>query len=338
MKKLIIIFILILIIIIFSVIFALININNDRFINGVTVDGIDLSGLKMEEAREKLEQKANTTNKIEIYYKDFSNELDGKQINVNHNIDLVLEEAYKIGRSGNILKNNYQILCAMIFGLDVSSKLELDEERLNNEVDSISQRIPGVMVESNYYIESDKLIISKGKPGIVVNKEELISKIRNSYESYNNSKIEIPVIQAQPEEMSMQKIYDEIYKKPQNAYIEKEPFKVYPEVNGIDLAISIEEANKILNEDKEEYIIPLKITKPEITTNNLGEDAFPDLLGRYTTRYDPGTKDRNTNLELAANKINGAIILPGEIFSYNRIVGQRTIDAGYKEASTYARR
>ena len=181
MKKLIIIFILILIIIIFSVIFALININNDRFINGVTVDGIDLSGLKMEEAREKLEQKANTTNKIEIYYKDFSNELDGKQINVNHNIDLVLEEAYKIGRSGNILKNNYQILCAMIFGLDVSSKFELDEERLNNEVDSISQRIPGVMVESNYYIESDKLIISKGKPGIVVNKEELISKIRNSY-------------------------------------------------------------------------------------------------------------------------------------------------------------
>ena len=83
-------------------------------------------------------------------------------------------------------------------------------------------------------------------------------------------------------------------------------------------------------------MIPLKITIPKITINNLGEDAFPDKLGEFTTRYDASNKNRSTNLELASAKIDGTVIMPGETFSYNKIVGERTISAGYKEAPVYA--
>ena len=47
-------------------------------------------------------------------------------------------------------------------------------------------------------------------------------------------------------------------------------------------------------------------------------------------------KDRTTNLELAAEKINGTILSPGEEFSYNTTVGARTISNGYKEAKIYS--
>ena len=111
---------------------------------------------------------------------------------------------------------------------------------------------------------------------------------------------------------------------------------MHPHVNGVDFAISIEDAKKLLEEEKEEYIIPLNITEPEITLEKLGKEAFPQLLGTFSTTYNTSNKNRVTNLELASEKIDGTIILPGETFSYNKIVGERTIAKGYKEAAVYS--
>ena len=148
--------------------------------------------------------------------------------------------------------------------------------------------------------------------------------------------IEIPVINKEPQNIDIEKIHDEIYKEAQDAYITQNPTVVHSEVNGVDFAISNEEIQKILQEDKEEYIIPLNITLPSKTVNDLGEDAFPDVLGTYTTLYDASNENRDNNVNLASEKINGTIIYPGETFSYNQIVGKRTIEAGYKEAGAYA--
>ena len=41
------------------------------------------------------------------------------------------------------------------------------------------------------------------------------------------------------------------------------------------------------------------------------------------------------NIELASSKVNGTVIMPGENFSYNTVVGRRTIEAGYKEGTAY---
>ena len=67
----------------------------------------------------------------------------------------------------------------------------------------------------------------------------------------------------------------------------------------------------------------------------IGTEAFPDLLSSFSTRYSTSAVDRTTNLRLAAEKINGTVLMPGETFSYNQVVGARTIAAGYKEAPIY---
>ena len=73
-----------------------------------------------------------------------------------------------------------------------------------------------------------------------------------------NNIIELPVREADPEPINLEKIRKEIYKEPKDAYIEENPFKVYTHVNGVDFNITMEEAEKIIQADKQEYEIPLK--------------------------------------------------------------------------------
>ncbi len=332
----------VLFVMIFSVVFALFNMNNEKILKGISILGIDISDLTVEEAKTKV------NNAIEERFKDENNNLilkigenetsvTANTFNAKFDIDNAVIEADNIGRNGNILTNNYSILFTKLFKKEIKPRLYLDDSLLSDTIKDINSKMKDAIVDNSYYIEKNNLIIVKGKAGYIIKTEELKEKI---YEQISNIHtnyqiIEIPVEYKEPEPINLQKIHEEIYKEPQDAYVQKNPTVVHPEVNGIDFKISVEEAEELLKEDKEEYTIPLKITKPKKTINNLGEEAFPDLLATFSTRFDGSNYNRNTNIKLAAKKVNGTVILPGEKFSFNTIVGSRTIEAGFKEGTAY---
>ena len=324
----------------FSVIFALINISNDKILSGVSIMGIDVSKLSQQEATDKLNEiiQSKCEDDIALKYKDYETTVNGKQINAKFDVEKAVNEAYNIGKGGNILVNNYNILITLIQKKDISMDLYYDDGLLSTAIEGISSKMPDSVKQSSYYVEDDNVIIVKGKSGVKIKedtmKEEIVSVMKKIEEK--NIIITIPVETVEPDAIDVEKIRNEIYKAPQDAYVSSNPTTVHTHVNGVDFNISIEEAKKLLEEDKEEYKIPLKITVPKIKVENLGEKAFPDLLATYTTRYDPTNKNRSNNLTIAAGKINGTILMPGEIFSYNKVVGARTIAAGYKEAGAYA--
>lgn len=324
---------------IFSTIFSLLNINNENIMIGVSINNIDISGLSKDEAKAKVEnvldEKINK--EIKVIYGEYESTINPKVIDAKFDTNKAIEDAYGIGRNGNIIINNYNILFSLIGKKDIETKVIINEEETEKLIKDIGANLPGALVETSYYIEDSNLIITKGKEGLVVNSEKLLELI---YEKLNNKNInqeyiEIPVEVIKPEEIDLQKIHDEIYKEPQDAYYNKEPFEIHAEVDGVDF--NIEEAKQIISsEEKEEYTIPLKITKPEMTINKIGTEAFPNLLSTFTTKYDKTNTNRTTNLQLAINKINGVVLMPDEEFSYNKIVGERTISAGYKEAKIYS--
>ena len=80
----------------------------------------------------------------------------------------------------------------------------------------------------------------------------------------------------------------------------------------------------------------MKYTNADITVADLGEDIFGYKISTYPTKYDITNTNRATNLEIAANKINGTVLAPGEIFSFNKVVGERTSKNGFKEAVLYS--
>ena len=332
----------VLFVMIFSVVFALFNMNNEKILKGISILGIDISDLTVEEAKTKI------NNAIEERFKDENNNLilkigenetsvTANTFNAKFDIDNAVIEADNIGRNGNILTNNYSILFTKLFKKEIKPRLYLEDSLLSDTIKDINSKMKDAVVDNSYYIEKNNLIIVKGKAGYIIKTEELKEKI---YEQISNihtnyQTIEIPVEYKEPEPINLQKIHEEIYKEPQDAYVQKNPTVVHPEVNGVDFKISVEEAEELLKEDKEEYTIPLKITKPKKTINNLGEEAFPDLLATFSTRFDGSNYNRNINIKLAAKKVNGTVILPGEKFSFNTIVGSRTIEAGFKEGTAY---
>ena len=140
-----IIIIILFILLIFSVIFAIINIPNNKIIKGISLQGVDISNYTKEEANEKInkliEEKIN--NKIIIKYDENEINIIPNDINVKYNINNKIEEAYLIGRKNNIFINNIEIIKTFLFKKDFNLSVELDDNKLNELINNISEKIPG---------------------------------------------------------------------------------------------------------------------------------------------------------------------------------------------------
>ena len=213
--------------------------------------------------------------------------------------------------------------------------INYDEKTLKTLLDNISKELPDAVVESGYYIEGKNLIITKGTDGNIVDTSKTTQKIGEKLSNLNyvNEVIKLETIPKSPEKINIDKIYNEVHKEAKDASFEPETHTITSAENGIDF--NVDEAKQILETSDNECTIPLTVLKPNITNNMIGQEAFPDLLASYSTKYVASNKNRTTNLRLAAGKIDGTVLLPGEIFSYNNVVGERTISAGYKDAAIY---
>lgn len=56
------------------------------------------------------------------------------------------------------------------------------------------------------------------------------------------------------------------------------------------------------------------------------------LMMRQETDYRSGNKGRANNIELAAHKLNGAVLMPGAALSFNQLVGKRDLSRGFAPA------
>jgi len=79
---------------------------------------------------------------------------------------------------------------------------------------------------------------------------------------------------------------------------------------------------------------PFEEILPEIDTDSIEDALFRDELGTYTAKSG-SSYNRDTNLRLACEALDGIILYPGDVFSYNQALGERTPEKGYKPADSY---
>lgn len=332
-------FIFILIILITFITFTLINTKSQTIAHGISIKGIDISGLTKEEATQKISTYISSSipQEIKLKHNDYETSLSTEQLSVYFNTNEAVEIAYEIGKNGNIFENNFVILKSLFSKTNIDPGFSIDEEQLKNSLQDISNKLPDKVIESSCYIDGNNLIITKGHSGNVIKIEESAKYIKYNINNLNlkDNQLQLITEEQSPTQINLDAIYNEIHKEPINAYYTQNPYRVIPSENGLDFGISLEEAKQLLQEEKDEYTIPLKVLYPNVTTNMIGTEAFPDLLSNFSTKYSASNRNRTTNLILAANKINGTVLMPGETFSYNKTVGARTIAAGYKEAPIY---
>lgn len=128
---------------------------------------------------------------------------------------------------------------------------------------------------------------------------------------------------------------------PQNASITREngAFVVTESAPGraVDAEATCEALNEALAKGLDEAVrvdAVIQETEPEITTEDLA--SIQDVLGTATTSFSSSGAARSTNVSVGASKINGRLLMPGEILSGYECLQPFTTANGYKGAASYA--
>ena len=274
-----------------STIFSVIYMGKDIIAPNIYLGSINIGGLTKEEAKEKIakryEEKSNK--EIKAVLKDYEQIIKPEMVEFNTDINKLLDLAYMEGRNGNIIENNYTIISRYFNKKNLEISYNINEELMQKLLEEIAGKIPEKVKEPSYNVDGTKLFVYPGMKGNEVNKLSLREKIVSIMKdidkiSDEDLKITIPVDIKQPNNIDIEKIHNEIYEKPENATYNEQTKELKLDKDGLDFAISMDEAKNMLKEKKEEYIIPLRKVKAEITYDKLGKDIFPDLLRNISNK------------------------------------------------------
>jgi vancomycin resistance protein YoaR len=125
-----------------------------------------------------------------------------------------------------------------------------------------------------------------------------------------------------------------------DAYVDLAQKKLVPEKDGhrLDVYGTIARIEAAFRQGQAEVPAMVETVPPKRRAGELGNVEFSHVLGYFETRYTQGerAKDRTYNLRQAASRLDGAVVLPGEIFDFNEVVGPRDEAHGYRVAPVIA--
>jgi len=122
---------------------------------------------------------------------------------------------------------------------------------------------------------------------------------------------------------------------PQNASIEVEGARVHITPGRPGLAVQTEKALAAIERwagggCRGDLQMPVDVTGPAVTADQLKD--VDTVLASVSTTLAGSSRNRRHNIALAAGAVNGYALAPGAVFSYNRVVGPRTEETGYRTA------
>lgn len=179
------------------------------------------------------------------------------------------------------------------------------------------------VINSAFNIHRNESILNKYKAIKEPKNEELDLKYK-----YSNEKID-QIIKRMEEENNREAVDAEIVKTTSGDFLIKgESYGQTLDKNNMK-----EQISKNMNIKGNGNIVinsKIKEIKPNITGDALR--AIDTRISSFTTNFATSNNNRVTNITLAAEAINGKVIMPGDSFSFNDVVGRRTEEKGYKPA------
>lgn len=309
---------------------------------GVWSEQMELSGMTEEEAARALDRW------VEDAYADAVYELQcgSSQIQVSGNIAQLdsaaaAREAWLVGRSEPFLKRGAVILSHLVGRKTiVPGSVELNEagKARMEEVFAQLDRAEGVaLVETVWSVNGDQLIITRGITGASVDRERAVEALQDVMRQLGSGTVKIPMAYTQPVPLDLQELHGELYAQAADAFVERDEqgkVQIVPHVVGVDFdAVWAQEQFDGTAEGAMVHI-PLTVTVPDVTENALQSKLFRDVIGECNTNIG-GTEYRLNNVIVAAKAMDGVILMPGEVFSYNETLGPRTEANGYLPAPAY---
>ena len=244
--------------------------------------------------------------------------------------------AMAVGRTGNPFARLYDVAAAALGKREAQLAAAVDAASLDAALDDIAAEALTEPVEPTWEIGTDSMTIHAGKPGVQFDTDAVRQTLTEKLRLMDFTPYDVSTELTETPAIDIDKIAAEVIGDPVNATVNKEDGKSI--VSGKPgVQFDVDKAREIIGDgSRETYTIPVTVTQPAVTDDDLKEKLFRDTLAQTATNLDEGNTARTNNVRLAAKAINGTILNPGDEFSYNGVVGERTEARGYKPAHAYS--
>lgn len=244
---------------------------------GVIIEGSHFGGKTQEQVRDYFKKKNDAFGETNfVFTKDaYIASISAKELTLGYDENLLANQAYSIGRSGDVLSNISLISQAYMNNLVLPPSYHYDESKLEALLLPIAEKL-------------------KIKP-------------TNAVFNIQNGRVTTFQPSTDGQEVPMEKLKEEIAKHVANVTHAK-------------------------NHETISIPIPISIVKPQITTEKVNNLGITELIGTGTSLFQGSIPTRIHNVNLGASRTNGALIAPGEEFSFNKTIGDVSSLTGYKQA------
>lgn len=325
--------------------------DDGKILPNVYAAGIDLGGMSREEAASALHLATDKTfsqKDMVITLPDSSLTLSPSDTHAALDVDAVVEAAYSYGRTGteSEFEKAKKNAANTTYTIALLPYLQLDLDYIQTTIRSFCDSYGSALTQPTAHLEGDRpaydpeypdlrvthqtLIITMGTPDYALDAGKVYDRVLDAY-SLNEMTVtyEAPTL-TEPTVPDATALFDGFCIAPQDATMDDVTYEVTPEVYGYGFDIDSLQKKIDAAEYGQTIEIQLGFIMPNVTSKELTEDLFVDTLSSYTTSASGSSSDRNTNLELSAQAINGIVIKAGEEFSFNNTVGNPTAQKGYK--------
>ncbi len=337
--------------------------DDGRILDNVVVGGINIGGLTPDDAQNAIRLSilpTLTSGDMVVRLPKDSLILTPEDTQIRLDIEELVDAAYRYGRTGTNLDKKLARAQSKerIYTIALLPYLKLDLDYIRSRVDAFCAGYSVTMVQPSVTLTGDRptyqppasgdetpqapvthqtLTITMGSPESVLSADALYREVLDGYSLLRMEiTYEAPVL-IEPDKPDAAAIFQEYCVAPKDATIDSKTFAVTAEVYGY--GFNIEAVQRRI--DRAGYGDSIQITLgfllPDITAEALAGSLFKDTLAAYTSHSNDGyNADRNTNLKLSCEAINGYVIKPGESFDLNKILGPRTVNRGYRAAPAYS--
>ena len=241
--------------------------NGNTVFPGVSVSGIGVGGLTVEQAESRLQPLAAqyASQEFALRYREGSIKTTVADMGGEIDIPAFAKAAFQIGRKGNIVRRIAQVISAQRRGLNIPPVFTFDEKAAAEWLSAESEKVGRKPINASLVVEGNTVTAMPGKAGIE-----------------------------------------------------------------IDTKKSLERIVEAINSGTREADLVTVIAQPKISIEDFR--GIDGVVASYSTPYKPWQRDRSHNLRIACRAINGTLIKPSEVFSYNKVVGPRLKKFGFRDA------
>lgn len=308
------------------------------YVGGVFVGGMDKESAKSAIEASGWDEKAKTPLTVTLMGRT-EIEIAQYASGAMHTVDEAADAAYAYGHTGSWYANLFDYVKSYLRPTEVNSaSIVYNEEYIRTQCEKGIKSLEEELGDGSYEIDKENSLLCMVK-GAGELKFDLADMTAVIIDALGDGKTEIDYnyITSTPKMPDFQKIHDDLAAEPADAYFSDDgKFTVIDDVEGCDFDVTEAETIWKAAEPAADVEIPIKLTFPEVTGDYLRSLLYRDVLGTMTTYFPKSNENRISNIQLACSKIEGTILYPGDVFSYNEALGERTEAAGFKMAGAYS--